>query len=66
MLEEALKTTLADALPILYTVLKIVGGLLLLGTGNILLIGGAIWWYRSYSQKQAQAALYGPGGAPPK
>jgi cation-transporting ATPase 13A1 len=57
MMEEAMKTTFADTLPIFYTVLKIAGGLLLLGTGNILLIGGAIWMYRSYSQKQAAAAM---------
>jgi cation-transporting ATPase 13A1 len=57
MLEEALKTTWKDAVPIVMTVVKIGGGLLLLGTGNLLLIGAAIWMYRSYSQRQAQAAL---------
>ena len=56
MTEELKRTTLKDLYPIVMTVVKIGAGLILLGTGNILLIGGAIWWYRSYSQKQAAAA----------
>jgi cation-transporting ATPase 13A1 len=55
-MEEASKTGLKDFTPILLTVLKVGGGLILLGTGNILLIGGAFWAYRSYSAQQAQAA----------
>lgn len=52
---EAWKTSLADFLPIFVTLGKVVAVLLLLGTGNILLIGAAIWWYRSYTQKQKEA-----------
>lgn len=49
--EELKKTTLADFVPILFTVLKVVGVLFILGTGNILLAGLAFWWYRSYTNK---------------
>lgn len=54
-MDEAKKLTWRDFLPIGLTVAKICGGLVLLGTGNILLIGGAIWYYRSFMNKQKAA-----------
>ncbi|RYG68159.1 hypothetical protein EON64_05810 [archaeon] len=56
-MEEFSKTSWQDFLPILMTLAKVAAGLVLLGTGNILLIGMAIWWYRSYSNKQQEAQL---------
>lgn len=49
---EAAKTTLADLAPIGATMVKVVGGVVLLGTGNLVLAGGAYWYYRSYYQKK--------------
>ena len=46
MIDEARRTTLADLLPMLYTLFKVVGGLALLGTGNPLLWFAAFWIYR--------------------
>lgn len=62
IMSEASKTTVNDLYPILLTAAKVAGVIVLLGTGNILLIGGAIWWYRSYSAKQANP-LGAPGAA---
>lgn len=45
MLDEAGKTTLADFLPVVGTAFKIAAGLMILGTGNILVMGLAAWWY---------------------
>ena len=53
-LGEAGKTSFKDFLPIFMTLGKVVAAVALLGTGNILLIGGAIWWYRSYTLKQKE------------
>lgn len=47
------KTTFKDFIPILMTFAKILGGLFILGTGNILLAGLAYWWYRNYYNKPA-------------
>ena len=55
MMNEARSTSMKDVTPILTTLAKIIGGVLVLGTGNILLaIGG--WWYYSRYQKKQQAA----------
>ena len=54
MMDEASKTSLKDLYPVLMTLLKIIGGVLLLGTGNILLWGLTYYVYRQYSQKQQQ------------
>lgn len=51
--EELKKTKGSDFLPLLSTVVKIAGGLIILGTGNILLAGLAYWWYRQYQAKAA-------------
>jgi manganese-transporting P-type ATPase len=52
---ELQKTTLEDFKPILFTALKVIGGLLVLGSGNILLAGIAFYLYRNYnSRKTAQ------------
>jgi len=50
--EEARKTTWADVLPVLKTAGKVAAGLVLLGTGNILMIGLAGYWYYRYTQQQ--------------
>ena len=44
-------------MPILYTLLKVVGVLVILGTGNILLMGGAFWAYRSYTAQAKEKEL---------
>merc|ERR1711871_519373 len=54
MMDEASKTSLKDLYPVLMTLLKIIGGVLLSGTGNILLWGLTYYVYRQYSQKQQQ------------
>ena len=54
-MEEASKLSLKDFKPILMTLMKVAGVILVLGSGNLLLMGGAFFMYRSYSQKQAQA-----------
>lgn len=56
MMEEAKKTTLQDLVPVLMTAIKIVAGVAILGTGNVLLMGGAGWyWWKS--RKSEGAAL---------
>jgi cation-transporting ATPase 13A1 len=50
-LNEFKKTTWKDFMPILMTLVKIGGILLILGSGNILLAGIAYWWYRNYGDK---------------
>lgn len=49
--EEFNKTTLQDFYPILLTLGKVVACICLLGTGNILLMGGAYYMYYSYNQR---------------
>ncbi len=53
-MEEVGKTGWKDFQPILMTVLKVGAGLVILGSGNLLLMGGAFWMYRSYTTKLAQ------------
>jgi cation-transporting ATPase 13A1 len=50
-MSEFKKTTWKDFVPLLLTFVKILGILLILGTGNILLAGLAYWWYRQYGAK---------------
>lgn len=52
MTSEAMKTQLSDLAPIGITLLKVVGGVVLLGTGNIMVAGLAFYWYRNYYNKQ--------------
>ena len=54
-MEELKKTTWKDFMPIVMTALKVMGGLVILGTGNILLAGIAYYMYRNYSNKAATA-----------
>jgi len=61
MWDEAKTTTLADAMPALMSLGKVLGVLALLGTGNILYMIGAWFLYKKYTanqeaQAQAQAA----------
>jgi cation-transporting ATPase 13A1 len=56
MLDEAKRTTAADLLPVLMTALKIVGVVVILGTGNILLMGAAFWMWRKSKANDAAAA----------
>ncbi|GAB5364809.1 hypothetical protein AAMO2058_001002200 [Amorphochlora amoebiformis] len=54
MIDNAKKTTLKDLKPIVMTAAKVVGGVLLLGTGNIILWIGAFYVYRRYFTKSAE------------
>jgi cation-transporting ATPase 13A1 len=54
MLDEARRTTIADVVPIFMTLLKVAGVVLVLGSGNILIMGGAAWWF--YKRRQAANA----------
>ena len=51
MVEQAKQTRPKDLVPMFYTLLKVFGGLVVLGTGNILVLGGLGWWY--YKKKSA-------------
>ena len=51
MADEARSTTLKDITPVLLTAAKIVGVILVLGTGNIMLAGIGYYYYRQYVQK---------------
>eukprot|EP01038_Epipyxis_sp_PR26KG_P009128 gene9128-12312_t len=53
-MEEMSKVGFKDFVPIFMTVGKVIAVIVLLGSGNILLIGGAIWYYRQYTLKQQQ------------
>ena len=53
MLDEAKTTTLADCFPALQSLGKVVGVLVLLSQGNILVLGGAWWFYKKYQAQQA-------------
>lgn len=55
MLDEAKALTLADAAPAIGSLLKVLGVFLLLGTGNILIIGMAFWMYKKHTAKMAEA-----------
>jgi len=54
-LDEAKALTLADAMPAIQSLGKVLGVLMLLGTGNILLIGGGFWMYKKYQAQLAEA-----------
>ena len=57
MLNELFKTGLSDILPMFKSLGKVFVGLMLLGSGNILVWGGCYWLYRKYSaNKEAQEA----------
>ena len=52
-LTEFKKITFVDLQPILVTLLKVVGVMVVLSTGNILMYGGAFWAYRQHKKKAA-------------
>jgi len=53
ILSSAAKTTFKDNIvPIFISAGKVLVGLLLLGQGNLLVIGGAFWYYKKYMQKE--------------
>jgi len=52
-LAEFKKITFVDLQPILVTLLKVVGVMVVLSTGNILMYGGAFWAYRQHKKKAA-------------
>ena len=54
MLDELFKTGIKDILPMFKSLLKVFAGLMLLGSGNIFLWGGAYWLYRKYSAGQQE------------
>lgn len=53
MTSEASKTKLSDLAPIGLTLVKVIGGVFLIGTGNIMVAGIAFYWYRTYYNKKA-------------
>jgi cation-transporting ATPase 13A1 len=55
--EEFEKTSLKDFLPILMTLVKVVVCLIILGTGNLLLMGGAFYMYRQYTNQQKEKEM---------
>lgn len=55
--EEFEKTSLKDFLPILMTLVKVLVVLLVLSTGNLLLMGGAFYAYRQYTNQQKEKEL---------
>lgn len=57
MMSEALKTRLSDLAPVGMSLLKTVGVLVVLGTGNLLIIGGAFWLWRRQKNAAAKAEL---------
>jgi cation-transporting ATPase 13A1 len=59
MMNEAKGTKPSDLLPVVMTAGKIVAGVALISTGNVLLIIGGVWYYRSYMNKKK-----GPVAAP--
>jgi Tfp pilus assembly protein PilE len=46
-----------DFLPILMTLVKVVVVVLILGTGNLLLMGGAFYAYRQYTSRQKEKEM---------
>ena len=50
---EASKTQLSDLAPVGMTALKVVGGIALLGSGNLVVAGMAYYYYRNYYNKPA-------------
>ncbi|CAD7959303.1 unnamed protein product [Amoebophrya sp. A120] len=67
MWENVVTTTWKDLYPVAKTVGMVLGGLLVLGTGNILTLGGFYWLYRQHKASQNAAAAgttTGSGSAP--
>lgn len=56
MMDEAAKTTWKDLIPVGMTLLKIIGGVILLGSGNVMLWGLAYYLYRQYNNKTKDVA----------
>ena len=56
MMDEAKQTSLADTLPALLSLGKVLGVLAILGTGNLLVAGVAFWFYRKMKAQQDAAA----------
>jgi len=54
-LQSAAALSLSDLTPMLISVGKVVAVLAILGSGNILLIIGAVWGYRKWKANQAAA-----------
>mgnify|MGYP004097692919 CR=1 FL=1 len=55
MLHSAMQTTLMDLWPIVKTVLKVFAGMVLIGTGNILTIGLAgYYWFKIRKKSEDQ------------
>jgi cation-transporting ATPase 13A1 len=64
MMSEVRKTSITDLLPVFSTLGKVVGGMLILSTGNLLLIGGAMYYYRSWTAAPATPATPSRPAAP--
>jgi hypothetical protein len=60
--EEALKTRLEHFMPILKTCGMIVGVIFVLGTGNLMMLAGAWYFYKQYQKSQAATAAGAAGG----
>ena len=45
MFDEAAKTTIADLIPVFTTMFKVIAGVAIFSSGNILLWGGVAWWW---------------------
>ena len=54
MMDSARRTTLKDLMPVFSTAAKVVGGVLLLGSGNLLMWGIAFYAYRRFFRKTEQ------------
>lgn len=65
VMAEARKTTLEDVKPVFFTLCKVVGVVAILGSGNIILAGAAWYFYRNFTNSQAQKAV-AVAGAPKK
>jgi len=55
MMDEAKQTTPADALPALLSLGKVLGVMIILGTGNLLYAGLAYWMYKKYKPPEPAA-----------
>jgi len=49
MFKSAKATTLKDLMPVFWSLAKVVGGLLIMSSGNILVWGGCWWLRRKYN-----------------
>jgi hypothetical protein len=66
ILDEAKRTTLKDVQPVFFTFLKVVVGVYILSTGNLIIMGLAFYMYRR-SQAEAvkiSAKVAAAAGAP--